>query len=149
MTADVIGGRYELLDRLGAGGMGEVYRSRDRLTEEIVALKRALYMPAAWAGTTPTQLSLAKSSPEDETAPLGVSSPVPASSEKSHVARLELASEFRVLSSLRHPHIISVLDYGFQTLQCSGDRPASHGAGFRRRRAPGKRPRRNYGIHCA
>jgi len=115
MTADVIGGRYELLDRLGAGGMGEVYRSRDRLTEEIVALKRALYMPAAWAGTTPTQLSLAKSSPEDETAPLGVSSPVPASSEKSHVARLELASEFRVLSSLRHPHIISVLDYGFQT----------------------------------
>lgn len=27
--------------------------------------------------------------------------------------RLNLAQEFKVLASLRHPHIISVLDYGF------------------------------------
>src|SRR5260370_36017639 len=52
MNTELIGGRYELLDRLGAGGMGEVYRSRDRLTEEIVSLKRALQMPVALAGTT-------------------------------------------------------------------------------------------------
>src|SRR5258708_36001400 len=51
MNTELIGGRYELLDRLGAGGMGEVYRARDRLTEEIVSLKRALQMPVALAGT--------------------------------------------------------------------------------------------------
>ena len=53
-SATLIGGRYELLDRLGAGGMGEVYRSRDRLSEEIVALKRALQMPSALTDATPT-----------------------------------------------------------------------------------------------
>ena len=36
----VLDGRYELLDRLGAGGMGEVFRARDRLTDREIALKR-------------------------------------------------------------------------------------------------------------
>ena len=37
--AGVLDARYEMLDNLGEGGMGLVYRVRDRETNEILALK--------------------------------------------------------------------------------------------------------------
>lgn len=81
-----IGKRYILLNELGAGGMGVVYRAKDRLTGDIVALKQVLLEDAA--GGTPFRT--------DE-------------------QRLSLSREFQTLAGLRHPHIISVLDYGFDT----------------------------------
>jgi eukaryotic-like serine/threonine-protein kinase len=86
-TSTRIGKRYELQDRLGAGGMGVVYRALDRLTGQRVALKQVR-------------------SPDD-----GEGS----SSRTESVDRgLALVHEFQTLASLRHPHIISVLDYGFE-----------------------------------
>ena len=38
-TPTVLGGRYELMDRLGSGGMSNVYRSKDRILERTVAVK--------------------------------------------------------------------------------------------------------------
>lgn len=35
----VLGGRYELIDKLGSGGMSNVYRSKDRILERTVAVK--------------------------------------------------------------------------------------------------------------
>src|SRR2546429_4090333 len=78
-----IGARYQLINELGRGGMGTVYRALDRLTGRVVTLKRLRILDAPSA-----EASLAE-------------------------ARLTLAREFRLLASLRHPNIVSVLDYGF------------------------------------
>ncbi len=87
-SAIVVGKRYTLTGKLGAGGMGAVYRATDRLTGQTVALKRV---------TAPTEQLLFASKPSHSNADL----------------YLALAHEFQTLSSLRHPNIISVLDYGF------------------------------------
>jgi len=77
-----IADRYRLLEKLGEGGMGTVYRALDRLTGQYVALKQVAVAHAKTSGHT----------------------------DALHYA---LAQEFKVLASLRHPNIISVLDYGF------------------------------------
>lgn len=39
MSPDLLAGRYELTERLAGGGMGQVWRGRDRVLERIVAIK--------------------------------------------------------------------------------------------------------------
>jgi len=87
MTHQQINPRYRLLNPLGSGGMGTVYRAYDRLHGQHIALKQV---------TAPTgQLGFVSRASTDAS------------------LTLSLANEFRTLASLRHPHIISVLDYGF------------------------------------
>jgi tetratricopeptide (TPR) repeat protein len=78
----LLGGRYQLLNEIGRGGMGRVYRALDRLTGRVVTLKRVV-------------------------------APLELYDRTSREGRVLLAREFRLLASLRHPNIISVLDYGF------------------------------------
>lgn len=82
--------RYLLLDKIGEGGMGVVYRAKDRLTGYEVALKRVLTDLGALSLEDTVQL-------ED--------------------FRLALAREFKLSASLRHPNIVDVLDYGFDNEQ--------------------------------
>ncbi len=79
------GARYRILEQLGSGGMGIVYRAEDRLTGTQVAVKRLTLPASSTSSTATTPINL----------------------------RVSLAQEFRTLAALRHPHIVSVLDYGF------------------------------------
>ncbi|MEM7129909.1 MAG: tetratricopeptide repeat protein [Chloroflexota bacterium] len=78
--------RYIFHDCLGQGGMGIVYRATDRLTDQEVAIKRVTRLGKPTHG----ELASTKDDP-----------------------CMNLAHEFQTLASLRHPYIISVLDYGF------------------------------------
>jgi serine/threonine protein kinase/tetratricopeptide (TPR) repeat protein len=81
-----IANRYVLQETLGTGGMGAVYRAKDRLNGHTLALKQI------W--NTAEALSFNTLSDTEDTSVL-------------------LAHEFQTLASLRHPHIVNVLDYGF------------------------------------
>ncbi len=85
-----VSGRYEIVDILGGGGMGIVYRVHDLLTGSTVALKSVefiLDLPDYVSSSTVLDL------------------------------RSALTREFQVLASLYHPNIIKVLDYGFDQKQ--------------------------------
>ncbi|NJK80576.1 MAG: protein kinase [Chloroflexaceae bacterium] len=84
--APALGRRYVLLNQLGEGGMGVVFRAHDRLTSTLVAIKSLAVEPEV------LDMLLSSSGIDLRTA---------------------LTHEFQVLATLRHPHIVAVLDYGF------------------------------------
>ena len=89
-----ISNRYVIRSVIGAGGMGTVYRAFDRLEQYDVALKQVMLSRKGLS--LPDTIYFSTATPELD-------------------YRLALAQEFHALASLRHPNIISVLDYGFDT----------------------------------
>lgn len=136
-------GRYTMGACLGRGGMGEVFRARDRLTGQDVALKQVrLPLLSAAIPTSATDrdswvlgATMAAPGPTPDPSDLVAAATAAAAAGVPHTAqdtawaqpgklapstnaqlyalRFHLAQEFRTLASLRHPHIVSVLDYGF------------------------------------
>jgi serine/threonine protein kinase/tetratricopeptide (TPR) repeat protein len=83
MSSDVVANRYSLITKLGEGGMGTVYAAYDRLKKEPVAFKQIREKIGSGWNTHSTE------------------------------EKRVLAHEFQILASLKHPHIISVIDFGF------------------------------------
>ena len=86
MSQMIINNRYHVIETIGKGAMGVVSKVQDRLNGEVIALKRVTVDKAKLDFAT---------------------------LQDTRDIQFALAREFKVLASLRHPHIISVLDYGF------------------------------------
>ncbi|MEM9774401.1 MAG: protein kinase [Chloroflexota bacterium] len=91
---EVVKGRYILEDKLGSGGMGVVYKAWDRLSRADVAFKK-VRLDFSHALEDLDQTIVDDQSMGD--------------------IRLALAKEFQTVATLRHPNVISVLDYGFDS----------------------------------
>lgn len=81
-------GRYDVFAELGRSCMGVVYAATDRLTGQRVALRRV-------------------------TAPLVESAEAPDAGDRRAGGRLRLSWQLRLIASLRHPNLATVIDYGF------------------------------------
>ncbi len=109
---EILGRRYRLLDRLGQGGMGLVVRALDRLTGQHVALKLVSLRPQSPAN--PRFVSDSSDGGLRHHTGTGRSDVSATTAAEPPGSRLTaLAQEFRTLVTLRHPNVISVLDYGF------------------------------------
>jgi eukaryotic-like serine/threonine-protein kinase len=88
-------GPYEIIEKIGSGGMGEVYRARDTRLDRDVALKliSARYLNGGSAST-----------------------PTPAAAGSAHGAasRARFLREARSSSALNHPNICTIHDIGEQ-----------------------------------
>lgn len=85
---DIFAKRFTVLQELGQGGMGRVLKAYDKLEGRTVAIKQV-------KNTNFLQL-------HDDPY------------ETIHSSQVALIQEFQILASLRHPNIISVLDYGLE-----------------------------------
>src|SRR5260221_11820412 len=100
----LLSNRYRLLEAVGEGGMGVVHRAEDRLSQRDVALKRVL---------TDAPLALNRAVGVDGRPVVPLTLIGVGTNDSTDAGALALAHEFRFLASLRHPDIISVLDFGF------------------------------------
>jgi serine/threonine protein kinase len=87
-------GPYRLLEKIGAGGMGEVYRALDTRLEREVALK---LVSESYLATE-----------------LGSPSPSPVTPHSGHLSHERFLREARSAATLNHPNVCSIHDIGEQ-----------------------------------
>jgi eukaryotic-like serine/threonine-protein kinase len=96
-------GPYRLLEKIGAGGMGEVYRVLDTRLEREVALKLVSdsYLVADLGSASPSPIP-------------GHPTPTPTPHSASHASHERFLREARSAATLNHPNVCAIYDTGEQ-----------------------------------
>src|ERR1700733_5410614 len=96
-------GPYRLLEKIGAGGMGEVYRVLDTRLEREVALKLVSdsYLVAELGSGSPSPTP-------------GYPTPTPTPHSASHTSHERFLREARSAATLNHPNVCAIYDTGEQ-----------------------------------
>jgi eukaryotic-like serine/threonine-protein kinase len=96
-------GPYRLLEKIGAGGMGEVYRVLDTRLEREVALKLVSdsYLVADLGSGSPSPTP-------------GYPTPTPTPHSASHASHERFLREARSAATLNHPNVCAIYDTGEQ-----------------------------------
>jgi eukaryotic-like serine/threonine-protein kinase len=96
-------GPYRLLEKIGAGGMGEVYRVLDTRLEREVALKLVSdsYLVADLGSASPSPTP-------------GHPTPTPTPHSASHTSHERFLREARSAATLNHPNVCAIYDTGEQ-----------------------------------
>lgn len=101
-TANNVFGRFVLLEKIGEGGMGEVFRAFDAELGRYVAFK---FIKSDIKHRFTQKVSGSDASPSDKTIPVETD-------WKSGELEQELAAESRTLAGLEHPNIARIYDIG-------------------------------------
>jgi len=107
MVENLLANRYKIIEKIGAGGMGIVWRVYDTVEQREVALKQ-------FYKKEQTEESKIQKGTALETTPTRQSKEVSLSiiSTESTEAALRFKQEFRTMVKLKHPNTVNVFDYG-------------------------------------
>ena len=98
MTEPLLANRYKIIDKIGEGGMGKVWRVYDTVEQREVVLKQFYKKEKV-----PPETALASRRKE-----ITISTVPTGSTEES----LRFKQEFRTMVKLKHPNTVNVFDYG-------------------------------------
>ncbi len=108
MTETLLVNRYKIIDKIGEGGMGIVWRVYDTVEQREVALKQFYKKEDSEVSTTQKDKSTPEAIQTTHREGVRPSTVSTATTEKS----LRFKQEFRTMVKLKHPNTVNVFDYG-------------------------------------
>lgn len=108
MTETLLANRYKIIDKIGEGGMGIVWRVYDTVEQREVALKQFYKKEDTEISATQKEKVTPETIEATQTDRVDISTMTTGTTEEA----LHFKQEFRTMVKLKHPNTVNVFDYG-------------------------------------